>query len=1054
MADLGRYHFLPWLRRGIGAALTPAGSALPARATLDVKIAIDATLNGSVTTVSPPDTTVGVYGPGDVVGIDPNIVIRTEPRNYTSNFEPNFVAGIEFDTPDFPWLLTPAAATGDRLLPWLALIALKDTEFVEPPAATAPLPSMGITNIGALQDLTENWSFAHVQVSADTSIPNLLTDDPGHAISRLLCPRRLDPETSYTVFLVPAFENGRQAGLGRDVSTLTTSDLAWTKATPASSSAPLEMPYYFRFQFHTSDEGDFESLVRRLVPIDLPPEVGQRPIAVDQPGMNFPSAGPPLEFQGALIRIGTQPSDWKDPDKSNFQTPLQTFLNLTTPKTDDPSQPDPTIVPPIYGRFHAGIDTVDRTHAGWLDDLNMDPRWRTPSGFGTEVVQTKRSSLLASAWQQVLGVIAANQLLRQAQLARAAMMRIYTTQLQPALATTVLRWTSAVHTRITASPMTVHAHLRKSPIPIRLLSGAFRRVARPLGPVRRRQGAKVGGAGRLIAGMNDGSLEIAPPAKPPQGTVPIDKVSDGLLPSFLRGLTIPLWLLVVIAILVVVVVVIAVASIFGPAVALGVLVVAAIALGVAWAAVKKELALIVAGETLRIAALTPAAIGGMAPNPGFAVTPPGLPPQSTGVSSGGDSPDAIAFRNATSDFTGLLQVRQPVDPVFAALDIEALKSTLLTRLDPRATIPARTLAMIAISNIRWNPPDPIQPIMAAPDFPQPMYKPLKELSQEYILPGVQLIPPNSLGLLETNHEFIEAYMVGLNHEMARQLLVNNYPTDQRGSYFRQFWDVSAYVRQPGDPADPAALAEKLKDIPPVHTWPLGSRLGDNENRKDVVKNNIVLVVRGELLKRYPNTIIFAGIAVLDPVTGELHLDEKAGAEADYKHPIFGASLSPDITFFGFNLSADEALGNDSSAPHGYFFGFQQVPTEPRFGLEPIVPDSGVDYWSELSWQNFAGGGGSIGPRPITKSAPSFVGGYTASRLLSTMVKFALDQGPLPDFIPATTQPTGVTIGPGTNDGNTGDHSVVWGSDSAQAAYILLRRPFRIMVHASRMIQHA
>ena len=76
-----------------------------------------------------------------------------------------------------------------------------------------------------------------------------------------------------------------------------------------------------------------------------------------------------------------------------------------------------------------------------------------------------------------------------------------------------------------------------------------------------------------------------------------------------------------------------------------------------------------------------------------------------------------------------------------------------------------------------------------------------------------------------NHAFIEAYMVGLNHEMARQLLWNGYPTDQRGSYFRQFWDVAGYVPQPGDPTDPAQLAELLKDIPPINTWPLAGPLG-------------------------------------------------------------------------------------------------------------------------------------------------------------------------------------------------------------------------------------
>ena len=116
--------------------------------------------------------------------------------------------------------------------------------------------------------------------------------------------------------------------------------------------------------------------------------------------------------------------------------------------------------------------------------------------------------------------------------------------------------------------------------------------------------------------------------------------------------------------------------------------------------------------------------------------------------------------------------------------------------------------------------------MAAPTFPQPMYAPLRDLSTDYILPGADQVPPNSVALLQANHAFIEAYMVGLNHEMARQLLWAGYPTDCMGTYFRQFWDVSEYVPQPSDPTDPAALAELLKDIPPITTWPLSGPLGD------------------------------------------------------------------------------------------------------------------------------------------------------------------------------------------------------------------------------------
>ena len=102
-----------------------------------------------------------------------------------------------------------------------------------------------------------------------------------------------------------------------------------------------------------------------------------------------------------------------------------------------------------------------------------------------------------------------------------------------------------------------------------------------------------------------------------------------------------------------------------------------------------------------------------------------------------------------------------------------------------------------------------------------MYKPLADISSELFLPNINLIEPNSITLLETNQRFIEAYMVGLNHEFARELLWREYPTDQRGSYFRQFWDVRRSLDRAG--ADPGALRERLRDIPPLHTLAAGVR---------------------------------------------------------------------------------------------------------------------------------------------------------------------------------------------------------------------------------------
>ncbi len=44
----------------------------------------------------------------------------------------------------------------------------------------------------------------------------ILNSNPDLAYSRLLCPRRLDVNTGYHAFVMPAFESGRLAGLGQD----------------------------------------------------------------------------------------------------------------------------------------------------------------------------------------------------------------------------------------------------------------------------------------------------------------------------------------------------------------------------------------------------------------------------------------------------------------------------------------------------------------------------------------------------------------------------------------------------------------------------------------------------------------------------------------------------------------------------------------------------------------------------------------------------------------------------------------------------------------------
>jgi hypothetical protein len=1053
--SLSRYHFLAWTRRGIEADLNSkdTGGQLDARATLGVQVRLAA--NGVTAASQPSVMNVQLYGPGDIIGIDVRHVVRTEPREFTTNFEPNYLCAIDFDAADFPWLFTPAAPNGDKLRPWLALIALKDDEFVPPAHAPNPLPVIQVLKASTLPDLADSWNWAHTQVGGDTPLADAISSTPGAVISRLICPRRLDPETSYTAFLVPAFDVGAQAGMGQTVASGAKANPAWD----TRAEAPLSLPVYYKFQFHTSDAGDFESLVRALTPRVLPITVGQRPMDVSQPGMGIPSAGTPLGLEGALAAVGVTPTPWVDPPKTAFQSAVETFIDQPAAMTDDPANPapnDPVVAAPIYGRWLAAVQSVDRSAAGWVNELNLDPRNRSAAGMGTEVVQTNSTQLMASAWLQVEGILKANQTLRQAQLARATLQQIQRTRLSPVQPPTLVTVTAPLHARLLASPTTILATVRASRVPARMLSPTFRRLTRP----RRRLGETPNTRTPMLTRVNSGELVFAPPPTPPNGLVSIDQVTGQVaasLPTPAPVTTPPSWWIWFLAALMLVSLLLALLAVaLGLSlVALAVLAIAvALALGV-WSTFPTTTASpLPAGLT--VGGMTPGTVAAVPPLPGFQVNPSGVAPAAgPAPGSGPDTPAAIAFRSATSDLFGYV-VQQPVDPPQAPpLDLAALQSTLLARLDPVSTVARRIQAQISFaSSFQWKFTDPLEPIMAAPVFPQPMYVPLRDYSEQYVLPGAELVPANTLGLLAANHGFIEAYMTGLNHEMGRQLLWYGYPTDQRGSCFRQFWDVSAYVPQPGDPNDPAALAELLKDIPPINTWPTPTSLGEHPNRPNMVVDNVVLLIRGELLKRYPNAIIYAGKAkkvastaadpngrVLDPT--------------DERYPIFRGTLKDDMTFLGFNLSVADAYGGTPASPEGFFFVFQQQPSEPRFGLEPSEAAPTTTHWADLAWTNFELSTTQTSPvfklPDLGNTARGALLNNTPRRLASQVFRFVLDSYTLPDFLKPGVQPQRTAIVSDASNPEDADNR--WGQNSAQTAYVLLRMPFRILIHADMMLPH-
>jgi hypothetical protein len=252
------------------------------------------------------------------------------------------------------------------------------------------------------------------------------------------------------------------------------------------------------------------------------------------------------------------------------------------------------------------------------------------------------------------------------------------------------------------------------------------------------------------------------------------------------------------------------------------------------------------------------------------------------------------------------------------------------KLDPATTVSARITARLTGGSGRfpswlrpgWFDDLRVEPVMAHPRFKYPMYEPLHRYDREWMVPGLGLIKrPDMATLLETNNRFIEAYLVGLNHEMARELLWREFPTDQRGTYFSSFWTGA-----------PELIADMHEPV-----W-RGGALGSHVDKK--LDGQLVFLVRGDLVRRYPGVVAHAA----------------READSDRGIPIFEADspiatlfhvhLPPNVLLVGFAMTRARVL----TAGEKWWFTLSENPTEPRFGLDPSRNEAMTR--DSLVWSDF------------------------------------------------------------------------------------------------------
>ena len=850
--------FLPWIRQGAAGAIGTVDTLGPAQpAVADVAVVLD------VNARPLPQVPLRLRGPADVLGIDRNQIVRTDPRPGTNDFEPNCFPSIEFDRPDFPWLFTPAkASTNGQLRPWLCLVVVRQQGGVELASVQdAPLPQLRIGTPAKpfleLPDLKDCWAWAHGQAAADGTVDQnavgaALNGAPHLSLSRLVCPRLLTPNTDYLACVVPTFNLGKKAGLGQAIadSELTASNasaLAWTLT--ATAPTQVQLPVYYSWAFRTGEGGDFASLARRLK-INVPDGLGQRTVAIGRPGFAVPGLDlrTTVKVEGALLPIKSNnaPVVWSDPAAPAFELALKNIVNQPGLNQVIAPDTDPLFAPPLYGRWYAGRATVTPGAANWLDSLNLDPRWRSAAALGTEVIQQHQEALMASAWEQAAEIQPVNQRLRQLQVSLAVGESLHARHLSSLSEDMTLRFASPAFGRLRMptfelepAGLTIATIMAGTVLPIPATRTAMRRIGRQRGPLSRRIAAK--GAARdadatWVAFLNLGVGAGAPAPAPPvvvRAPLPPLPTVDAVV-------------------------------------------------GAIW-----NRNFVIAAENQ--------------PLPPLPASDP-LPP-------GWDYPGH--FRKAAADHLARAGSRPDVSfiPHITMRDtVDAVRE----QMRPRAALANLVRAAIRTGDSVLPPTAPgvtpigTETVLMEPSFPQPMYEALKEKSQDLLLPGLDTVLPDTVLGLKTNCAFVEAYMIGLNVEMARELLWRGFPTDQRGTYFRNFWGNDGAAAAAGDIGD-------LRNN-------LGRELGTAPPNSPA--NQFVLLLRSSLLRRYPNAVIYLTPAV----TG-------SGRPPDI-YPIFNGVMEPDINFAGFPISPATAIGGRGNP--GYYVVIQEHPTEPRFGLEVPV----------------------------------------------------------------------------------------------------------------------
>jgi hypothetical protein len=206
----------------------------------------------------------------------------------------------------------------------------------------------------------------------------------------------------------------------------------------------------------------------------------------------------------------------------------------------------------------------------------------------------------------------------------------------------------------------------------------------------------------------------------------------------------------------------------------------------------------------------------------------------------------------------------------------------------------------------------------------PAWKFLRDHAPDWLLPGANALAEDSVVAVQTNPTFVDAFLLGLNTQTLGELRFRNIPIVSGCTPLRQFWARTNPATESYD-----------DDIIGIRNWAANTPLGSVQHQTPAAANaDLVLVFRSPIFRRYPHTLVY-----LTPAPLGAGGQPDWAAEPDFANrlpPSFQGSITPDLTFFGFDL--DPALGKTrwvvlEEPPHGVRF-FNAPP--PGFPLARVT----------------------------------------------------------------------------------------------------------------------